>query len=333
MLKSQLHKFSNIWQRNSIYISRCSVSKLSKSIESNKYDIRQCREIRIRCISEIGWFNNDILLSNISKSGGMNTSQYEIKWDPSNAAGSCSLIEITNIDNSTNKFLLDTGWNSEYIDSCFKREGIDKMLENKQIDFIFSSHEHMDHLWGIQAVLKYDSLITLLIPNTYQPETMKYLNDIHKGKRIHLETDTMYSLFDGCAAKVFDVKTVLNISGEASLYFNIKEKGIVCVTGCCHQGIESLTDFASNYIEDGENMYGVYGGLHIVPFSDELNETQTQIIQNMKQYNFKKIACNHCTGLVAVRKMKELGYPVVQGSAQFGSKSDLYIGNGDQVIF
>lgn len=53
----------------------------------------------------------------------------------------------------------------------------------------------------------------------------------------------------------------------------------------------------------------------------------------MGKYNFKKIACNHCTGEVAVKKMIELGYSVVKGTARFGSMSDLYVGNSDEVFF
>ncbi len=53
----------------------------------------------------------------------------------------------------------------------------------------------------------------------------------------------------------------------------------------------------------------------------------------MAKYNFQKVACNHCTGEVAVKRMIELGYPVVRGSGSRGSKSDLYVGNGDEVFF
>ena len=51
------------------------------------------------------------------------------------------------------------------------------------------------------------------------------------------------------------------------------------------------------------------------------------------EVTFQKIACNHCTGLAAVQKMIQLGYPVVRGTGHLGSKSDLYVGNGDEVIF
>ena len=45
------------------------------------------------------------------------------------------------------------------------------------------------------------------------------------------------------------------------------------------------------------------------------------------------VGCNHCTGLKAVEKMVELGYPLVKGTGRFGSVSDLYIGAGDEVVF
>jgi len=64
-----------------------------------------------------------------------------------------------------------------------------------------------------------------------------------------------------------------------------------------------------------------------------MNPKRENIVKGMAKYNFKKIACNHCTGLVAVEKMIELGYPIVRGTARFGSKSKLYVGNGDEVFF
>jgi 7,8-dihydropterin-6-yl-methyl-4-(beta-D-ribofuranosyl)aminobenzene 5'-phosphate synthase len=107
---------------------------------------------------------------------------------------------------------------------------------------------------------------------------------------------------------------------------------MVCVTGCCHQTILTFADFAQNELVGGENLYGIYGGLHIAPFGP-LNEKTEQLVKGMAKYNFKKVACNHCTGLPAVQKMIELGYPVVKGSGKLGSESDLYVGNGDEIVF
>ena len=136
----------------------------------------------------------------------------------------------------------------------------------------------------------------------------------------------------GAVVGAFDLPIVIRVRGEQSLYFNVKDKGIVCVTGCCHQGILTFADFAGEKIVGGDKMYGVYGGLHIAPFGP-VDPKREYLITGMAKYNFKKVACNHCTGLTAVQKMVELGYPVVKGTARYGSTSDLYVGIGDEVFF
>ena len=78
--------------------------------------------------------------------------------------------------------------------------------------------------------------------------------------------------------------------------------------------------------------YGLYGGLHLAPFGP-LKPEQEKIIGSLKQYHFREIACNHCTGEPAVQKMLELGYPVRSGAGRDGSRSTLYTGNGERVEF
>jgi 7,8-dihydropterin-6-yl-methyl-4-(beta-D-ribofuranosyl)aminobenzene 5'-phosphate synthase len=76
----------------------------------------------------------------------------------------------------------------------------------------------------------------------------------------------------------------------------------------------------------------LYRGLHIAPFG-QLGDEERGWIEKMGAYGFTRIAANHCTGLPAVQKMVELGYPVIKGTGSKGSQSDLYIGNGDSVVF
>jgi 7,8-dihydropterin-6-yl-methyl-4-(beta-D-ribofuranosyl)aminobenzene 5'-phosphate synthase len=94
----------------------------------------------------------------------------------------------------------------------------------------------------------------------------------------------------------------------------------------------TFANFAIDQIKGGDNMYGIYGGLHIAPFGP-IDKDRELIIKEMDKYNFKKIACNHRTGLAAVKRMVELGYPIVKGTARYGSRSELFVGNGDEVFF
>jgi len=312
---------------------------------SGKYDIGQCKSVRIKCITELGWYDSKKLLGQILGSPEkVKTSQWTIPWDPKNSGGSCSLIDLETLEGRHHKFLLDAGWNHPYMEACFKREGIDKMLKSGEIEALFISHEHPDHFWGLETILKYNPEITIFIPGTFYPEGMHFLNGAtfmaanaknnipHRGKLIQFKPGHINKLYDGCAGVLFDLPIVVRARGEQSLYFNVKDKGIVCASGCCHQKIQATADFAIDKINGGDKLYGVYGGLHIAPFGP-MKPKQEGMVKQMGKYDFKKIACNHCTGEAAVKKMIELGYPVVKGTARFGSMSDLYVGNGDEVFF
>ncbi len=311
---------------------------------NGKYDIGQCKQVSIKCISELGWFDSEKTFATIKKVGGTDTNQWIIPWDYQNAAGFCSLIDVELLDGSHRKFLMDTGWNNQYMDEAFKRNGIDEMLKNGEIEFLFITHEHLDHFWGLETTLKYNPDIKIIIPDTFYPEGLELINSAefitpgvsnnipHKGELVRIKPDILEKLYDGCGCVTFDIPIVHRVRGEQSLFFNVKDKGIVCVAGCCHQGILTLADFARDNIVGGSNIYGVYGGLHIAPFGP-MNSEREYMVEEMAKYNFKKIACNHCTGLEAVEKMIELGYPIVRGTGSFGSKSDLYVGNGDEVVF
>jgi len=319
--------------------------KPQKALASGKYDIGQCKSVRIKCISELGWYDSKKLLTQILGSPEkVKTSQWTIPWDPKNAGGSCSLIDLETLDGCHHKMLLDAGWSHPYKEECLKREGIDKMLESGEIEALFISHEHLDHFWGLETVLKYNPKITIFIPSTFYSEGMHFLkgatfmeanakNSIpHQGKLVQFKPGHINKLYDGCAGVLFDLPIVVRVRGEQSLYFNVKDKGIVCVSGCFHQKIQATADFAIHKIEGGDKLYGVYGGLHIAPFGP-MKPKQEAMVKDMAKYDFKKIACNHCTGEAAVKKMFELGYPVVKGTARYGSTSDLYVGNGDEVFF
>ncbi len=316
-----------------------------EALASGKYDIGQCKSLKITCVSELGWYDSKLLLKQIlATPKKIHTNQWTIPWDPQNSAGSCSLIDVELLDGSHHKFLLDTGWNRYYMDNAFKREGVDKMLKNEEIEFLMISHEHLDHYWGLETTLKYNPKLKIIIPSTFYPEGMYYLNGAtfdecnainrisHQGELVKLKPGTINKLYPGVAAVNFDLPIIVRVRGEESLYFNVKDKGMVCVTGCCHQNTITFGDFAVDKLKGGDNMYGLYGGLHIAPFGP-MNPKREFIVKEMGKFNFKKVACNHCTGASAVQMMIDLGYPVVRGTKRFGSQSDLYIGNGDTVEF
>jgi 7,8-dihydropterin-6-yl-methyl-4-(beta-D-ribofuranosyl)aminobenzene 5'-phosphate synthase len=252
---------------------------------------------------------------------------------PENAGGFACLVEMEELNGKKHKYLLDSGWSYKWMDECFKREGIDEMLKNREIEALFISHEHFDHYWGIPVTFKYDPTIPIYIPDTFYDEGLQYLKDSgHKGEVIKVKAG-LKPIASGMATYVFGIPIICRVYGEQSMYFNVKDLGLVSVTGCCHQSIIQFAETAYKEIQyENDELYGIYGGLHISPFED-WDPKYDDLVISLGKYNFKKIGCNHCTGILCAKKFVEAGYPVVEGTARFMSKDKVYLGNGDKIGF
>lgn len=315
-----------------LYVS----NKVSNSQESRagiKADIGECKSIRICCISETSWFDNAQLMKDIMKAGGMSANQYFIQWHPKNSGGYSALVEVETLTGTWRRFLLDTGWNPAWMVYSFMREGIDDMLRKGDIEFLYVSHEHMDHFWSHPVTLQYRPDLKVIISNRYSHEGKSFFQEgDHKGELLELGPGKVHKLFLGCASVTFDIPVLIGVQGEQNLFFNIKGKGLIIVTGCCHMGILNLIKYAQEKIQGGDKLYGLYGGLHISPF-EEWEPKLDAVITGLQATKLQKVAANHCTGLIAVQKMMAANIPVVKGTAKYGSRNDLYLGNGDEVIF
>ncbi|MBK7663528.1 MAG: MBL fold metallo-hydrolase [Sterolibacteriaceae bacterium] len=293
------------------------------------------RRLKVRCVSETGWFDDATLLGDVKAAGGMSVSQYQLRWPPfgdlhpENAAGSSALIEAEEVDGRIHKLLFDTGWGAAWMEKRFAEEGIDKMLADGEIECLIISHEHFDHFWGIGATLRHRPDITIYLPAGFHQEGMELIKaNGHRGQLITARPDEPLLLFPGFALVNFEMSTLLQVQGENVLYCGIQDKGIAMLTGCGHGGVIQLLEYAGRTFENGERIHAVYGGLHISPFGEWDNDRE-QLVAALGRYPIEKLGCNHCTGPKAVQKMIDMGLPVVRGSARNGSRTDLFLGNGD----
>lgn len=303
------------------------------SASHSKRAIGTLKKLKILCISETGWFDNATLLGDVKAAGGMGVSQYALTWPPrgnlhpDNAAGACAFIEAEEDNGTVHQLLFDTGWNPAWMDRRFAEEGIDKRLQRGDIEALIISHEHFDHFWGISATLKHCPSLPLYIPEGFHSEGLDMIKAAgHTAPITTVHPGQPLVLFPGFALTHFPMSTLLQVQGENVLYVNLADKGLTIVTGCGHGGVLNLLDYARETFN--EPIYAVYGGLHISPF-EEWDAEHEEVIDKLTTYHIAHLGCNHCTGVKAVERMAEKGMPVVHGSAQHGSKTELFLGNGD----
>jgi 7,8-dihydropterin-6-yl-methyl-4-(beta-D-ribofuranosyl)aminobenzene 5'-phosphate synthase len=332
----------------------------------DKLDFGEVAGLRIDVISETGWFDDAIFKKNMADYGGTEETQYRIAWDRENAGGYSALLTVTSLEGEERKILLDTGWNTEWMDGAYARHGVDRMLERGEIDLMVLSHWHLDHFWGIEATLKHDPQLTILAPWTWRAEDRALLREAariavedtdgrkvdicangvpHRGELVLTDADGdtgdgLYRLMPGVALHTFDASMLLQVRSENVLYVNVKDKGIVTVTGCGHPGIMRLLDFARDRFAQSR-LYGCYGGLHLSIF-DTWKPEFDAIIEEVKASGMEKMGCNHCTGWMWAEKAATHGVPIVRGTDAYISYpkrssaargSHAFLGNGDFVTF
>ncbi|TAH64759.1 MAG: MBL fold metallo-hydrolase [Rhodopseudomonas palustris] len=178
---------------------------------AEKIDFGACRAVKLTCVSEIGWFSNDGLMQDIAGGGGTAASQWHIPWREENARGSCSMLEVEGLDGSHRRLLIDSGWNRDYIRDRFAATGVDRLLRTGEIEGVFLTHEHMDHLFGLQAVLELKPDVSIYIPSTFTDEAYRFIagNEFpdahasnaapHQGALIRLESGSVHVLMPGLA--------------------------------------------------------------------------------------------------------------------------------------
>jgi 7,8-dihydropterin-6-yl-methyl-4-(beta-D-ribofuranosyl)aminobenzene 5'-phosphate synthase len=290
------------------------------------------KKLRIRCLSEVSWKDDGRMRLDIRESGGLDSDQYDVQWTEGNAAGVMNLLEVTDGAGVERKILVDVGWDESYVEDVLKREGVDRMLENGEIDMVYITHEHVDHFFALKTICTFNPDVTVVIPEGFTEKGLKRIGESGlSGELRVLPPGKKHELYPGLYSVTFDVPIFLRVKNEQVIYADLEGKGIVTVTGCCHPGIIDLLEYGRKEFS-GKKVYGVYGGLHICPF-DEWKPEHDALIGKLEGYRIDMYACNHCTGTVTVQKMREAGLNVYSGTGRFGSKTDAYVGCGDVVEF
>ncbi|MEA1887822.1 MAG: MBL fold metallo-hydrolase [Bacteroidota bacterium] len=175
--------------------------------------------------------------------------------------------------------LFDTGTKPEIFEANFKEMGLDA----SEIDEVFISHEHRDHFGGLEAMLKMNPDVKVVVPETFGKNFF----------RIPEQTGSLTEL----VSKPVQICRGLYTTGvlgraipEQSMVLNTG-KGLVVMTGCSHPGIINILEQVEE--DFGKDIYMVFGGFHLMNSSEkQINE----IIERMNELGVQKCGASHCTG-------------------------------------
>ncbi len=135
----------------------------------------------------------------------------------------------------------------------------------KDIDMIYVSHLHLDHLGGIAEQKKKEfsfSHGSVDIPpvDVYAPEPLKPSkfnpnHKMHANKEPHIIKDGIVSM--GIIPRHL---FIMGYTAEQNIAFNLKGKGLVIIVGCGHQTIGEIIKRAKMLFDIP--IYAIIGGLH-----------------------------------------------------------------------
>lgn len=92
---------------------------------------------------------------------------------------------------------------------------------------------------------------------------------------------------------------------EQAVLVNVRDLGIVLVSGCAHAGIVNTIKHAQNLV--GERIWGLVGGFHLRDANDLRIEST---IREVKKLDLGLVAPAHCTGFKASARMYQEFHPI-----------------------
>lgn len=175
--------------------------------------------------------------------------------------------------------LFDTGGDSEVL-----RHNIEAFdVDVSTIDCIVLSHEHWDHVGGVEMIISERPGIPVYLPKGIPYNILSSIRSIG-GDCIEAENATY--ICDSIA-------TTLTLNGpprEQALIIRTQE-GVILVTGCSHPGVHNLARNA--YELTGEEIQLVIGGFHLGGASESVLDG---VCDELDAIGVQSVSATHCTG-------------------------------------
>ena len=246
--------------------------------------------------------------------------------------GFSAVVTVTR-DNKSSSMLFDFGFSSH--GAAINAKTLDINLG--QIEVFALSHGHMDHVGGLMelAGLVNKTGIELVVhPDVFrQARYIKTLEEmkirlpaftrqmVKQAKVKVVESKTPYPLLDKRVLFLGEIprttsfeKGVPNffyeqggeekwddLPDDTAVVANVKDKGLVILSGCAHSGIINTVKYAQA-VTGIDNIFAVMGGFHLG--GPNMEPVIRATIEELKQLRPDYIIPTHCTGRKAVNQIE-----------------------------
>ena len=228
--------------------------------------------------------------------------------------------------------MFDTGYNNIGVLHNMDMLAVDP----NEMEAIVLSHAHMDHTGSLHAILE---KISKPIPLVVHPDAFLYprfleekdgskkrfprtlaRNELDQKKVKILESKSPTPILDGAILVTGEVERTTPfekgmpnallekdgrlqadpIKDDQALVINLKDKGLVVISGCSHAGIINTVLYAKR-LTGLEKVYAVMGGFHLSgAFYEKILE---KTIDQLKAFAPAVVIPMHCTGRKAMERL------------------------------
>jgi len=186
------------------------------------------------------------------------------------------------------KLLFDTGSNGRVLLQNIQTQGIDVT----EIKYLFITHDHWDHIGGIDSILELNSDLTIYAPASLSKNHIRDLRTLAK-EVIVIGKEPMH-LF----SELYSTGLLGEKDAEHSLI--IADSYPKLLTGCGHYGISQIVQRANEII--GREVKAALGGFHLLKTP---REGIIEQIDTLRSLGVEQVMPTHCTGDLAVKLFSE----------------------------
>ena len=203
----------------------------------------------------------------------------------------------------------------------------------RELDAIVISHGHYDHIGGLLQILKRSNRRIPIVahPKVFGPKfafkpNLQFIGPDFDQSSVkaaggilvlarnpvmiaagvttsgEIGRDTNFEKTEGFWTVEDDRFVEDPMNDEQALLINVKDKGLVVITGCAHSGIINTLKQAQK-TSNVDYIYAVVGGLHLEKAADaRMKET----VDEFSRIDPKVIYPCHCTGSKVIDRLREL---------------------------